>query len=280
MENGLTPFENNGIRKAIHNDEWYFSVVDVIEVLTENNHPSRYWQDLKRKSSKSEGQLYDFIVKLKLKGADGKSYPSDCANTQGILRIIMSVPSPKAEPLKLWLAEQGKRTIDETENPELLTQRQIDLYKAKGYPDEWIKRRMESIQTRNLLTDEWQKRGVEQGMEYSILTAIIAKGTFDVTPTEHREIKGLTKPSQNLRDHMTPLELIFTALGEEMTRQTAISEDAQGFHENKNAAVQGGYAAGEARKRVEEIAGQKVVSNENFLNTESKDDKKELPPSQ
>ncbi len=279
MENGLTSLEDNGIRKMIHDDEWYFSVVDVIAVLTENNHPSRYWQDLKRKSSKLEGQLYDFIVKLKLKGIDGKSYPSDCANTEGILRIIMSVPSPKAEPLKLWLAEQGKRTIDETENPELLTQRQMEIYKAKGYPDEWIKRRMESIQTRNLLTDEWQKRGVEKGVEYSVLTAIIAKGTFEVTPTEHREIKGLTKPSENLRDHMTPLELIFTALGEEMTRRAAISDDAQGFNENKDAAVQGGYTAGEARKRVEEIEGKKVVSNENFLKKDSDIGNKELPSS-
>jgi DNA-damage-inducible protein D len=277
MENGLTPFENNGIRKMIHDDEWYFSVVDVIEVLTDSPMPKRYWTDLKRRSEKESGQGYAFCVPLKMIAKDGRSRLTDCSNTQGILRIIMSVPSPKAEPLKLWLAEQGKRTIDETENPELLTQRQIDLYKAKGYPEEWIKRRMESIQTRNLLTDEWQKRGVEKGTEYSILTAIIAKGTFEVTPTEHREIKGLSKPNQNLRDHMTPLELIFTALGEEMTRRAAISDDAQGFHENKSAAVQGGYTAGEARKRVEEIEGKKVVSNENFLKKDSENDSKELP---
>jgi DNA-damage-inducible protein D len=279
MENGLTPFENNGIRKTIHDDEWYFSVIDVIEVLTDSPMPKRYWTDLKRRSEKESGQGYAFCVPLKMIAKDGRSRLTDCSNTQGILRIIMSVPSPKAEPLKLWLAEQGKRTIDETENPELLTQRQIDLYKAKGYPEEWIKRRMESIQTRNLLTDEWQKRGVEKGTEYSILTAIIAKGTFEVTPTEHREIKGLSKPNQNLRDHMTPLELIFTALGEEMTRRAAISDDAQGFHENKSAAVQGGYTAGEARKRVEEIEGKKVVSDENFLKKDSENDNKELPPS-
>jgi DNA-damage-inducible protein D len=275
MENGLTPFENNGIRKMIHDDEWYFSIIDVIAALTDSQNPQSYWGQLKKR----ESHLLTICQKLKLKGIDGKSYPSDCANTEGILRIIMSVPSPKAEPLKLWLAEQGKRTIDETENPELLTQRQIDLYKAKGYPEEWIKRRMESIQTRNLLTDEWQKRGVEKGTEYSVLTAIIAKGTFEVTPTEHWEIKGLTKPNQNLRDHMTPLELIFTALGEEMTRRAAMSDDAQGFHENKNAAAQGGYTAGEARKRVEEIEGKKVVSNENFLKKDSENYDKELPPS-
>jgi DNA-damage-inducible protein D len=168
MENGLTPFENNGIRKMIHDDEWYFSVIDVIEVLTDSPMPKRYWTDLKRRSEKESGQGYAFCVPLKMIAKDGRSRLTDCANTQGILRIIMSVPSPKAEPLKLWLAEQGKRTIDETENPELLTQRQIDLYKAKGYPEEWIKRRMESIQTRNLLTDEWQKRGVEKGTEYSV----------------------------------------------------------------------------------------------------------------
>jgi DNA-damage-inducible protein D len=277
MENSnLIPFGGKEIRKIIHNDEWYFSVIDVIEILTDSAIPRNYWSDLKRR----EPQLHEICVQLKLPASDGRNRLTDCANTKGMFRVIMSIPSPKAEPLKLWLAEQGERAIEETENPELLTQRQIELYKAKGYPDEWIKERINSIDTRNKLTEEWQKRGVKEGKEYSILTAIIAKGTFNVTPTEHKEIKGLTKPSQNLRDHMTDLELIFMSLGEALTRRTAIDEDAQGFNENRTAAVKGGFTAGEARKRVEELDGKKVVSSENFLKTNGDKDKKDLPPAE
>jgi DNA-damage-inducible protein D len=277
MENSnLIPFGGKEIRKIIHNDEWYFSVIDVIEILTDSAIPRNYWSDLKRR----EPQLHEICVQLKLPASDGRNRLTDCANTKGMFRVIMSIPSPKAEPLKLWLAEQGERAIEETENPELLTQRQIELYKAKGYPDEWIKERINSIDTRNKLTEEWQKRGVKEGKEYSILTAIIAKGTFDVTPTEHKEIKGLTKPSQNLRDHMTDLELIFMSLGEALTRRTAIDEDAQGFDENRTAAAKGGFTAGEARKRVEELDGRKVVSPDNFLKTNSDKGKKDLPPAE
>jgi DNA-damage-inducible protein D len=277
MENSnLIPFGGKEIRKIIHNDEWYFSVIDVIEILTDSAIPRNYWSDLKRR----EPQLHEICVQLKLPASDGRNRLTDCANTKGMFRVIMSIPSPKAEPLKLWLAEQGERAIEETENPELLTQRQIELYKAKGYPDEWIKERINSIDTRNKLTEEWQKRGVKEGKEYSILTAIIAKGTFNLTPTEHKEIKGLTKPSQNLRDHMTDLELIFMSLGEALTRRTAIDEDAQGYDENRTAAVKGGFTAGEARKRVEELDGRKVVSSENFLKTSSDKEKKNLPPTE
>ena len=276
-EQNLMPFEGKAIRKIWHNDEWYFSVVDVIEVLTDSPYPNRYWTDLKRRSKKESGQSYAFCVSLKLKGSDGKYYKTNCANTEGVLRIVMSVPSFKAEPIKLWLAEQGKRTIDETENPELLTQRQIDLYKAKGYPDEWIKERMQSIETRKRLTDEWQKRDVKAGSEYSILTAIIAKGTFGLTPSEHKEVKNLTNPSQNLRDHMTPLELIFTSLGEELTRVETIKDDAQGFDENRKTAIKGGEMAGEARQLIEQKRGEKVVSSENYLNT-GKNNEGKLPP--
>ena len=178
----------------------------------------------------------------------------------------MSVPSPKAEPLKLWLAEQGKRTIDEAENPELLTERQAELYRAKGYTDEWIKRRLQSIETRKELTDEWKNRGIKDNKDFSVLTATIAKGTFGLNPSEHKEVKGLTKPSQNLRDHMTPIELILSALGEETTRMIAINQDAQGFNENHEAAARGGKTAGEARERVEAATGAKVVSETNYLN--------------
>ena len=191
--------EGKPIRKVWHNDEWYFSVVDVIEVLTDSITPRRYWTDLKRRDDKEYEQVYDVCVQLKLTAVDGRKRLTDCANTKGIFRIIMSVSSPKAEPLKLWLAEVGTERIQETENPEILTEQQAELYKAKGYPDEWIINRVESINARKRLTDEWKARGVKDNQEYSILTATIAKGTFGLTPSEHGQFKSLDK--QNLRDH-------------------------------------------------------------------------------
>jgi DNA-damage-inducible protein D len=270
-ENALTPFEGTNIRKVWHNEQWYISVVDVIEVLTDSPNPSRYWTNLKNR----ENHLYPNWVKLKLKGQDGKSYPSDCANTEGVLRIVMSVPSPKAEPMKLWLAQMGKQAIDEAENPELLTERQAELYRAKGYPEEWIARRMQTIDTRNQLTAEWKNRGVQEGHEYSILTATIAKETFGVTPSEHSKLKGLAR--QNLRDHMTPMELILTALGEEITRDNTVESDAQGFHENIESALKGGKLAGKARKMIEEEQAKQVVSAKNFLGLKGVDKSNELP---
>ena len=273
MENHLIP-EGKDIRKVWHDEQWYFSVVDVIEVLTDSSNPSVYWSALKKR----ENESFTFCKRLNLVRANGKNYPSDCANTEGILRIVMSVPSPKAEPLKRRLAQVGAERIQETENPELGFERMAELYKAKGYSDDWIDKRIESIKTRNKLTEEWKNRDVKEGQEYSILTAIIAKGTFGLTPTEHKDLKGLTKPSQNLRDHMTPLELIFTSLGEELTRKRAIKDDAKGFDENKIAAIQGGTTAGKALKMVEEEEGEKVVSKENYLAT-LKGGKDELPES-
>ena len=189
----------------------------------------------------------------------------------------MSVPSPKAEPLRLWLAQVGTERIQETENPELSFERMTDIYRAKGYPDEWIKERLQSIDTRKKLTDEWKKRDVKEGKEYSILTAIIAKGTFGLNPSEHKKLKGLEKPSQDLRDNMTDLELIFTALGEATTRRLAVKDDAQGFDENKDKAKKGGKAAGAALDTYEAKTGFKVVSAENFLPPSKKTDK--LPES-
>jgi DNA-damage-inducible protein D len=274
MENSsLIPFEGKEIRKSWHDEQWYFSVVDVIGILTDSQDPSNYWTTVKLR----DNQLPTICRRLKMKATDGKQRLTDCANLEGIFRIIMSVPSPKAEPLRMWLAEQGKRTIEETENPELMTERQIALYKAKGYPDEWIRERMQNIDTRKRLTEEWQKRGVKEGQEYSVLTAVISKGTFGITPTEHKNIKGLVKPSQNLRDHMTELELILTSLGEAVTRTVAIDKDAQGFEENKTAALKGGKTAGEARERVEAATGKKVVSSENFLPPSKSGKTGELP---
>ena len=273
MEHGIVAFEGENLRKIWQNEEWYFSVVDIIAFLTDSTQPSRYWADLKKRSEKESHQSFAFCERLKLPRPDGKTYPTDCANTEGVLRIVMSVPSPKAEPLKLWLAEQGKRAIDETENPEILTERQAELYRAKGYPDEWILRRIQTIETRKQLTEEWKKRGVKEGQEYSVLTATIAKGTFGLTPTEHKALKGLT--NENLRDHMTPLELILTALGEEVTRTIAIDDDAKGFYENHEVAIKGGQIANKALINVEKGTKRKVVSSENFLDTSKNN--KELP---
>jgi DNA-damage-inducible protein D len=273
MENQLTPFDGEKIRKIWHNEQWFFSVVDVIGFLTDSPIPRNYWTKVK-KTLTDESQLHPFWMQLKLKSADGKTYKTDCADTKGVFRILMAVPSPKAEPIKLWLAALGEQSINETENPELLTERQAELYKAKGYTDEWIRRRMQTIETRKELTDEWQQRGVKEGQEYAVLTATIAKGTFGLTPTEHKDVKSLDR--QNLRDHMTPLELILTAFGEEVTRRITIREDAQGFNENLDAAQQGGEVAGEARINAEKKLGEKVVSNENFLNLKLENDENRL----
>jgi hypothetical protein len=197
--------------------------------------------------------------------------PTDCANTEGVLRIIMSVPSPKAEPFKLWLAQVGTERIAEIENPELAINRAGEVYKAKGYPDDWVAVRMKSIGTRNELTQEWKHRGVKEGVEYSILTAEIAKATFGITPSEHKRLKGLT--NENLRDHMTNLELIFSMLGEEATRAIAVNNNAQGFDENHQAAQKGGNAAGIARRNMERQINQAIISPQNFkvLNPPTKD---------
>jgi DNA-damage-inducible protein D len=263
--NKIVLFQEKAIRRIWHNESWFYSIVDVMAVLTDSSQPSRYWNDLKKKISKNEAtnQVFDKIEKVKFLGLDGKSYPSDGANTKTLLRLIMSVPSPKAEPFKQWMAQVGEERIQEIENPEIAIERARDIYKAKGYSDEWIESRIKSIGIRKELTDEWSKRSVKEGQEYSILTAEIAKATFGLTPSEHKKLKSLDK--QNLRDHMTNLELIFTMLGEEVTKQFAIEDDAVGFEENQDAARRGGKAAGEARRNIEK-RGAKVVSPENFLN--------------
>jgi DNA-damage-inducible protein D len=265
--NSLIPFDAQSIRKIEHNGEWYFSVVDIIAVLTDSPIPRNYWNIVKKR----EPQLHTICMQFKLTAQDGKQRLTDCANTEGVLRIVMSVPSPKAEPLKMWLAEQGKLAIDEAENPELGFERLTEIYRAKGYNDEWIASRLKSIGIRKELTEEWQKRGVTESKDYSILTATIAKGTFGITPSEHKALKGVEK--DNLRDHMTNLELVFSMLGEELSRQQSVIDDAQGFNENHDAAVKGGSMAGKFRKEAES-KGYKVVSKENFL--PKGDDIKEL----
>lgn len=260
QETGLAIFEGQQIRRTWHQDEWWFVIVDVVAILSESKNPSGYLKDMRRRDaglSKGWGQL---ATPLSVETSGGRQ-KINCANLEGIFRIVQSIPSAKAEPFKQWLATVAKQRIDELENPELAIERMREHYRALGYDEEWITRRLQSIDIRKLLTEEWQNRGVKQGQEFSILTAEIAKGTFGLTPSEHKGHKGLKR--ENLRDHMTNLELIFTMLGEEDTRQEAIDRDAQGFSQNRDAAREGGLAAGEARKAFELRSGRKVVSAEN-----------------
>ena len=257
-------FQEQAIRRQWHQSQWWFSVIDVVGVLSGSNTARRYWSDLKRKlalEADSE-QLYEKIVQLKLAAPDGKQRETDCADTEGLLRIIQSIPSPKAEPFKRWLAKVGYERIQEIENPELASARARALYEAKGYPKPWIEKRLRSIAIRGELTDEWKQRGVQEGREYAILTSEIATATFGVTPEGHKKIKGLAKlkAGDNLRDHMTDLELIFTMLGEAGTTEIARRKDAQGFPANRRSAREGGTIAGNARKALEAKTGAPVVS--------------------
>lgn len=264
-------FESKQIRSDWNEAEqkWYFAIIDVVEVLTESNNPRRYWSDLKRKlNTEGFSQLYEIIVQLKMISSDGKRYATDCADAKGLLRIIQSIPSPKAEPFKQWLAQVGSDRLDEIENPELATQRTRELYKLKGYPDDWIEKRMRSIAIREELTEEWQNRGVKEQMEYAILTAEISKATFGLTPSEYKKMKGLK--SQNLRNHMTDLELIFSMLGEASTTKVTRAKNAKGFIENKVAARIGGKIAGNALKELEKESGEKVITSENYLPEKNK----------
>jgi DNA-damage-inducible protein D len=261
MENQLAVFEQKPIRRIEFEGEMWFSIIDIIEILVDSTNPQSYWGKLKER----EPQLLTICQKFKFQAADGKQRATECANTEGVFRIIMSVPSPQAEPLKLWLAETGKQAIIETQNPELGIERMTEIYKAKGYSTEWVGHRLKTIEVRKELTDTWKERGVKDNKDFSVLTATIAKGTFGLNPSEHKKLKGLEKPSQELRDHMTPLELIFTALSEETTRLFVINDDAQGFNENHDAAQKGGKAMGKARQNYEKETGLKVVSNANFL---------------
>ncbi len=257
-------FKGREVRKIIYDNKWWFSVIDVVAALTDSDIPRRYWSDLKIKLKK-EGfvEVYEKIVQLKLEAPDKKLRETDCANIEGIFRIIQSIPSPKAEPFKRWLARVGYERIREIEDPELATKRTRALYKAKGYPDSWIEKRMRGIEIRETLTDEWRKRQVGVDREYAILTAEISKATFDMTPSEYKKFKGLQR--ENLRDHMDDLELIFSMLGEASTTQIAKSKDAQGFDQNKKAAKEGGTISGNARRELEQKSGKKVSTKQNYL---------------
>jgi len=266
-ETKIAIFRKKEIRKTIHNDEWWFVIVDVIAALTDSAQPDGYIKDMRRRDpelSKGWGQI---ATPLSVKTAGGPQ-KLNCANTEGVFRIIQSIPSPKAEPFKKWLARVGYERIQEIENPELGTKRTRALYKAKGYSEDWIEKRMRGIAIREELTDQWKKHGVQENREYEILTAEISKATFGLTPNNYKKLKGLTR--ENLRDHMTDLELIFSMLGEASTTQITKVEHPEGFVANKAVAVRGGGVAGIARKKLEQETGQKVVSNINYVQVPQK----------
>ena len=276
-------FEDQKIRTAwdAEKEEWYFSIIDVISVLTGTANPRRYWSDLKRKL-KAEGanELYEKIVQLKMLSSDGKRYKTDVANTEQLLRIIQSIPSPKAEPFKAWLAMVGKERIEETIDPEQAIDRALDTYLKKGYSEEWIHQRLLAIRIRNELTDEWKKCGVQKGREYAILTDEISRAWSGMTTGQYKRLKGLTK--ENLRDNMTDLELVLTMLAEASTTDISKTAKPQTFEENKQVAKRGGKVAGIARQALEAETGKPVITEKNAVNfqqlvTDIVEDAAELP---
>lgn len=260
----IVVFQDKQIRRVWVDDDWYFSIVDIVGVLTGSPEPRKYWNKVKTREF-TDLQLSPIWRQLKLPAADGKQYRTDCATTQAMFRIIQSIPSPKAEPFKQWLAQVGYERVQEIENPELAQERMKAIYEAKGYPKDWIDKRLRGIAIRQNLTDEWKERGIREERDFAILTAEIARATFGVTPSGHRAIKRLTKKGQNLRDHMTDLELIFTMLGERVTTEISQQEKPDTFAESKQVARRGGNVAGVARRETERELGHSVVSGQNFL---------------
>ena len=262
------------IRRIWHDEQWFFSVVDIVGALTDSDNPRDYWYRMKRREKESTGiELSTLCRQLKLAAVDGKSYQTEVVNTEAAFRIIQSIPSPKAEPFKRWLAQVGYERVEEIENPELAQQRMRQLYLDKGYPADWVEKRVRGIAVRDELTGEWQKRGIQDQKDFAILTAEISKATFGLTPTEYKDLKGLKR--ENLRDHMTDLELIFTILGEAATTEIARTKDAQGLSENTRAAREGGGIAGNARRQLEDKSGRKIITPDNYLTDKSKP---KLPP--
>jgi hypothetical protein len=263
MDSKLVVFQDKQIRRTQHNGEWWFSVVDVCHALTDSVDAGAYWRKLKQRLNAEGSEVVTNCHGLKLVASDGKKRETDCANTEGIFRIIQSIPSPKAEPFKRWLAKVGYERVQEIEDPELATARTRELYRAKGYSEAWIEKRMRGIAVRAELTEEWKNRDVGEAPEYAILTAEISKAAFGMTPTEYKAFKGLER--ENLRDHMTDLELIFSMLGEAATTEIARKQDSQGFDENRAAARKGGKIAGDARQKLEIETGEKVSTAKNYL---------------
>ncbi|MDO8657717.1 MAG: Bro-N domain-containing protein [Candidatus Levybacteria bacterium] len=263
-ETRIAIFRGKNIRKTIYQNEWWLSVVDVVQALTGSTDSNDYWYKMKIRVKSEDGiELSTICRQLKLKAPDGKMRETDCANTEGIFRIVQSIPSPKAEPFKLWLAKVGYERIQEIEDPELATKRTRMLYKLKGYPDSWIEKRMRGIAIREELTEEWQNRGAKIQKDYEILTAEISKATFGVIPSEYKRLKGLKR--QNLRDHMDDFELILTMLGERTTTEIHRIEDSKGMPKLKKDAKVGGNVAGGTRKQLEKRLKRSIVTRRNYL---------------
>ena len=269
----ISLFEEKQVRRAWSADEqkWYFAIVDVVAILSDSPNPQVYWRVMKKRLKDEGDETVTNCNALKMTAADGKQRKTDVANTEQLLRLIQSIPSPKAEPFKRWLAKVGYERLEEIENPELAAKRMRAIYEQKGYSEEWIEKRLRGIAVRDELTDEWKKRGIKEGLEFAILTAEISKATFGMTPSEYKDYKALSNPKDNLRDHMTDLELIFTMLGEASTTEIAKKRDAQGFPQNKQAAKTGGSIAGNARRELEQKSGKPISTTDNF---------KSLPESQ
>lgn len=266
-ENSIAVFQGNGIRRKWQDGEWWFAVEDVVAVLSDSSDPKQYMNKMKSRDEELAKGWVQIVHTLPVQ-TPGGAQKMNCSNTEGIFRIIQSIPSPKAEPFKLWLAKVGYERVQEIANPEIAMERMKGIYRAKGYSDAWIEKRSRGIAVRNELTDEWDRRGVKQETEFSILTAEISKAAFGLTPAMYKKYKGLKQ--ENLRDHMNDLELIFTMLGEAATTEIARKKDALGFHENRGAARKGGGIAGDARKNLENESGSPVVSSENYLQAPEK----------
>ncbi len=273
-KNKLVVFQSKKIRRLWHKNEWYYSVMDICGILTDSPDAGAYWRKLKQRLRQEGSELVTICHGLKLEASDGKMRKTDCADTEGIFRIIQSIPSKKAEPFKRWLAKIAKERIDEIENPELAQERMKEIYERKGYPKDWIDKRLRGLAIRQNLTDEWKERGIEEQRNFAILTAEISKATFGMTPSEYKKYKNLPEKSKvNLRDHMDDLELIFTMLGERVTTEISKKEKPETFNKNKNVAKRGGKIAGNARQETEKELGRSVVSKKNYL---SKDGNKHL----
>jgi DNA-damage-inducible protein D len=265
-ENSLVIFNEKQIRRAWHKEEWWFSVADICGALTYSLDAGAYWRKLKQRLNEEGSEVVTICHELKLESRDGKKYLTDCANVAGIFRIIQSIPSPKAEPFKKWLAEVGYERIKEIENPELAQERMKSLYEQKGYPKDWIDKRLRGIAVRQNLTDEWKERGISNEKDFAILTAEISKATFGMTPQQYKKFKNIpSKSKANLRDNMTDLELIFTMLGEKVTTEISTTEKPENFSKSKKVAKRGGAIAGGARKATEKELKRSVVSSENYL---------------
>jgi methylphosphotriester-DNA--protein-cysteine methyltransferase len=262
----ISLFEEKQVRRAWNaaEEKWYFSIDDVVQALTGSVNVKDYIKKLRKRDAELDSYWGTNCPPVEMAGADGRKRPIKAANTESLLRIIQSIPSAKAEPFKRWLAKVGYERLEEIENPELAAKRMREIYQQKGYSEEWIEKRLRGIAVRDELTDEWKKRGVKEQKEFAILTAEISKATFGMSPAEYKKFKSLSNPKENLRDHMTDLELIFTMLGEASTTEIAKKKDARGFPENRQAAKAGGTIAGDARKALEEKSGNKISTSENF----------------